>query len=68
MLVKRFKGQVVKRMRRAPGGGILITFLSKQARERGKQLQVSQEDWEKFGSESHERRVSLDDLRRREAE
>lgn len=67
MLIKRFKGQVVKRMRRAPGG-ILLTFLSKQTGERGKQLLVSQEDWEKFGFESHERRVSLDDLRRRQAE
>ena len=67
MLVKRFKGQVVKRMRRAPGG-ILLTFLSKRVGERGKQLLVSQEDWEKFGSEIHERSVSLDDLRRRQAE
>lgn len=68
MLIKRFKDQVIKRMRRAPGGGILLTFLSKIAGERGKQLLVSQEDWEKFGSEIHERRVSLDDLRRRQAE
>ena len=67
MLVKRFKGQVVKRMRRAPGG-ILLTFLSKQAGERGKQLLITQDDWEKYGSEIHERRVSLDDLRRRQAE
>ncbi len=67
MLVKRFKGQVVKRMRRAPGG-ILLTFLSKQSGERGKQILVSQEDWETYGSETHERRVSLDELRRRQAE
>ena len=67
MLIKRFQGQVVKRMRRAPGG-ILLTFLSKQAGQRGKQLLVSQEDWEEFGSESHEKRVSLADLRRRQAE
>jgi hypothetical protein len=67
MLVKRFKGQVVKRMRRAPGG-ILLTFLSKQVGERGKQLLVSQEEWDKFSSEIYERRVSLDDLRRRQTE
>jgi hypothetical protein len=67
MLVKRYKGQVVKRMRRAPGG-ILLTLLSNQAGQRGKQLLVSQADWEKFGSESHEKRVSLADLRRRQAE
>jgi hypothetical protein len=67
MLIKRFKGKVVKRMRHAPGG-ILLTFLSKTVGERGKQLLVSQEEWEKFGSEIHERRVSLDDLRRRQAE
>lgn len=67
MLIKRFQGQVVKRMRRAPGG-ILLTFLSKRAGERGKQRLVSQADWEKFGSESHEQRVSLETLRRREAE
>jgi hypothetical protein len=67
MLIKRFKGHVVKRMRRAPGG-ILLTFLPQQAGERGKQLLVSQEDWEKYGSESHEKRVSLEDLRRRDAD
>ena len=67
MLVKRFKGQVVKRMRRAPGG-ILLTFLSRQVGERGKQLLVSQEDWEKFSSEIHERLEYLDGLGRGQAE
>jgi len=67
MLVKRFKGQVVKRMRRAPGG-ILLTLLSQQAGERGKQQLVSQEEWDMYGSETHEKRVSLEDLRRRQAE
>ena len=62
MVVRRFNGQVVKRMRRVPSG-ILLTFLASALGQRGLQLVVSQQEWEAQGSVSYEPGVSLADLR-----
>ena len=65
MLIKRFRGSVVKRMRRVPGG-ILLTFLGRTAGTRGKQLLISQAEWEEFGSKNYERKTSRALLRQRQ--
>ncbi len=54
MLVKRYQGQVVKRMRRV-SGGILLTFLSERSGDRGQQITITQADWNRHGSQSYER-------------
>jgi hypothetical protein len=66
MLVKRYLGRIVKRMRRVPGG-ILITFLSKNPGDRGQQLLISQEDWNKNSTQSYQR-ITLAELRRQSPE
>jgi hypothetical protein len=63
MLVKRFKGRVVKNMRRVPGG-ILLTLLARTPGQRGKQIVITQSDWDQFGSQSYEKGVTLAMLRR----
>jgi hypothetical protein len=65
MLVKRFEGRVVKRMRRVPGG-ILLTFLSMTPGTRGQQVTITQSQWDSFGTESYEAGVSLTQLRRQQ--
>jgi hypothetical protein len=61
MLIKRYRGQVLKHMRQVPRG-ILLTFLSPKG-QRGEQRVVSQADWERFGSETFEEGKRLDDFR-----
>ena len=63
MVVKKFRGLIVKRMRRVPGG-ILLTLLGRMAGQRGKQLLISQADWDDFGSTTYEKNISLAALRR----
>jgi hypothetical protein len=63
MLVKRFKGRVVKNMRRVPSG-ILLTLLARTPGQRGTQIVVTQAEWDQFGSESYEKGVTLAMLRR----
>jgi hypothetical protein len=62
MLVKRFKGRVVKRMRRVTNG-ILLSFLSHTPGIRGDRLVVTQSEWDAYGSESYQKGVSLTQLR-----
>lgn len=64
MLVKTFRGLIVKKMRRV-SGGILLTFLSPTAGERGKQLLISQADWDQFGLCTYERKTPRAILRKR---
>jgi len=54
MLVKRFKGRIIKRMRRV-SSGILLTFLTQRLGERGQQLIISQLAWTRHGTESYPR-------------
>ena len=67
MLVKRFRGRCVKRMRRVPNG-IRLTFLSKRHGERGEQLTVTQVDWERFGTQHFQENLSLSQLRQQESQ
>jgi hypothetical protein len=62
LVVKRFKGHVVKRMRRVPGG-ILLTLLAPIPGERGQQVTISQAEWDAYGSVSYVPGVSRADLR-----
>jgi hypothetical protein len=62
LVVKRFKGHVVKRMRRVPGG-ILVTLLATIPGERGQQVTISQAEWDTYGSVSYVPGVSRADLR-----
>jgi hypothetical protein len=62
MLVKRFQGRVVKRMRRAPDG-IRLNFLSKLPGQRGEQLTVTQSQWDQYGTVAYEPGISLAHLR-----
>jgi hypothetical protein len=64
MVVKRFKGRVVRHMRRVPGG-ILLTFLSPQSGARGEQVTITQADWKARGRVSYEN-TSLVQLRRQQ--
>jgi hypothetical protein len=52
-------------MRRVPGG-ILLTFLSSRIGDRGEQLTVSQTEWQRHGSQSYIKNLSLPQLRQRE--
>lgn len=61
MLIKRYRGRVLKHMRQGPKG-IVLTFLSVKGR-RGEQQIVSQADWDRFGSEAFEEGKRLDDFR-----
>jgi hypothetical protein len=62
MLVKRYQGRVVKRMRQVPDG-IRLTFLSKLPGQSGEQLTVTQAQWDRYGSEAYLPGVSLAQLR-----
>jgi hypothetical protein len=62
VLVKRFRGRVVKRMRRVPEG-IRLTFLSRLPGQRGEQLTVTQPEWDRNGREAYQPGVSLAQLR-----
>lgn len=58
MIVKRYQGQIVKRMRRV-SGGILLTFLSIAPGLRGCQIVVTQRQWQQHGRESFEPGATL---------
>jgi hypothetical protein len=62
MLVKRYRGKVVKRMRRAPSG-ILLRLLSSAPGVRGAELVITQDEWKKHGTESCEPGMTLAKLR-----
>jgi len=62
MIVKRFQGRVVKRMRRV-SGGILLTFLSNVRGERGEQITITQSQWDAHGFLSYEKGISRAQLR-----
>lgn len=62
MIVKRYQGKVVKRMRLVPGG-ILLTFLSHKPGEPGEQLVVSQSQWNEHATETFEPGMTLARLR-----
>lgn len=61
MLIKRYRGRVVKHMRRGPTG-IVLTFISVKDQP-GDKLVVTQAQWEKFGSEVFEEGKRLNDFR-----
>src|SRR5437773_663578 len=52
-------------MRRVPGG-LLLTFLSARSGERGDQLVVAQAAWDRHGTESYSKKLSLAQLRQQE--
>ena len=58
-----YKGKPVKRMRRGEHG-IILTFWSTEVKKPGRQLTVSQADWEKHGERRQLVTQSASDLRR----
>lgn len=62
MIVKRFRGIVVKRMRRVHGG-ILLTLLSAARGERGSQIVIDQDTWNEHGTETYEPGMTYPRLR-----
>jgi len=65
-MVKTFKGRPVKRLRRTPEG-ILLTFVSPVPGDRGDQLTIQQEDWDRDGIAEYKQGVTKQELRERAA-
>jgi hypothetical protein len=63
MLVKTFRGRVVRKMRKLPDGRILLKFLTAHAGEAAEEQIVTPEQWQAHGAETYDDRVTVDDLR-----
>jgi hypothetical protein len=63
MLVKRYRGRVVQRMRRATPGHIELIYPSERENDPREREVITQAEWDQHGSEKYEDGKSIADFR-----